>query len=331
METNRPICVLGSNSFSGAYFCAHLLAQGKEVIGVSRSSQYIDALMPYKWKEHSRFQFKQLDINHDLQKINVLLDLYQVEHLYNFAAQSMVSQSWVHPEHWFATNTVSTIKLHNMLINKDYLDKYIHISTPEVYGSCVGNVIENKNYKPSTPYAVSRAAADMSLHTFFDTYQFPVVFTRAANVFGEGQQLYRIIPRVIMCILNKRMLQLHGGGISERSFIHISDVASATQRIGERGVNGDIYHISTDRIVSIIQLVRLVCDMMEYPFEALCQMSDERLGKDQAYRLDSSKIRNELEWYDKISLELGIERTIAWVKDNFASLALEPENYIHRP
>lgn len=327
----KPILVLGSNSFSGASFCSHLLKQEQEVIAVSRSPEPIDALLSYKWQDHSKLQFKQLDLNHHLDEIDALIDKHKIEKVYNFAAQSMVGQSWEYPEHWFMTNAVSTIQFHNKLRNKNFLERYIHISTPEVYGSCEGLVEEHRNYQPSTPYAVSRAAADMSLHTFSDVYDFPVVFTRAANVYGEGQQLYRIIPRTIMYILLGKKLQLHGGGHSTRSFIHIDDVSSATQLIGDKGNNGDIYHISTERMITIRNLVEMICEKMGTPFEQLCEVADDRLGKDAAYLLDNKKVKTELNWQDKVELESGIERTIDWVKANFEQLAATPLDYIHKP
>jgi dTDP-glucose 4,6-dehydratase len=334
MSHSKPICVIGSNSFSGAAFCSHMLKQGREIIAISRSVEPIDALLPYKLNstvpELKQLQFHQFDLNHHLNQIEQQLDQHKISQIYNFAAQSMVGQSWQRPEHWFMTNAVSTIKFHNRLKNKDYLDKYIHISTPEVYGNCEGLVTENRNYHPSTPYAVSRAAADMSLHSFNDAYDFPVVFTRAANVYGEGQQLYRIIPRTIMYILQNKTLQLHGGGISRRSFIHIDDVATATQAIAEHGTNGEIYHISTTEMITIKDLIMKICQMMDHSFEALCEVSEDRLGKDSAYWLDATKLKTSLSWQDNISLEQGLERTIAWVKNNFDSLALQPSDYIHK-
>ena len=179
---DKPIVVIGSNSFSGASFCHFLLQQGYSVLAISRSAEPVNALLPYKWIDHGKLTFQQLDLNHHLKEIDSLLDNTKPSHIYNFAAQSMVGQSWDFPEHWFQTNVVSSVKLHNMLRHKDYLERYIHISTPEVYGSCSGDIKEHENYNPSTPYAVSRAAADMSLRTFFDVHNFPVLFTRAANV-----------------------------------------------------------------------------------------------------------------------------------------------------
>ncbi|OHU87567.1 MULTISPECIES: GDP-mannose 4,6-dehydratase [Pseudoalteromonas] len=326
---SSPILVLGSNSFSGASFCAHLLKQEHSVIAASRSHEPIDALLPYRWQSNQP-DFHQLDLNHHLDEIVALIKQKKIKQVYNFAAQSMVGQSWQYPEHWFMTNAVSTIKLHNALRQLDGFEKYIHISTPEVYGSCEGLVPEHRNYHPSTPYAVSRAAADMSLHTFSDVYDFPVVFTRAANVYGEGQQLYRIIPRTILFALLGKVLPLHGGGHSTRSFIHIDDVSDATQRIGEHGKTGEIYHISTERMITIRALVEMICNMLNVPFEQVCEVTEDRLGKDAAYLLDSQKVRNELSWKDKVSLENGVERTINWVKNNLDVLATQPNEYIHK-
>lgn len=328
---SEKVFVIGSNSFSGASFCKYMLERGFEVIAISRSKEPVDALLPYKWVKNKQLNFFQYDLNNDLAEIEKLLDKVKAKFVYNFAAQSMVGQSWQYPEHWFQTNAVSTIKFHNLLRQKDWLERYIHVSTPEVYGSCSGYVAENRQYAPSTPYAVSRAAADMSLHTFSDSYDFPVVMTRAANVYGPGQQLYRIIPRAILSILTGKQMQLHGGGYSERSFIHIDDVSEATRLIGEKGTNGDIYHIATENTVSIRHLVKMVCDKMNYDFNDLCQDSKDRLGKDAAYLLDSNKLRNQLNWQDNISLEAGIQATIDWLTANLATLKMQPSEYIHKP
>jgi len=327
---SNPVVVIGSNSFSGANFCKFLLEQGCEVLAISRSAEPADALLPYKWVRGQKLAFHQLDINHHLSEIDNLLDKLRPEYVYNFAAQSMVGQSWDNPEDWFMTNAVSSIKFHNILRHKDYLVKYIHISTPEVYGSCEGLVSEEHIFNPSTPYAVSRAAADMSLKTFFDVHKFPVVTTRAANVFGEGQQLYRIVPKTIMSVLKGETLPLHGGGHSTRSFIHMDDVSDATLRIGQQGKVGSCYHISTSKVVSIRSLVSKICELLDADFSALCDITDDRPGKDAAYLLDSSKLRNELGWQDKVSLEDGLERTIDWAQANFDTLVQQPQTYIHK-
>lgn len=324
--------VVGSNSFSGASFIDHLVEQGYPVIGCSRSPEPHPAFLPYKWAaKPGTFRFFQHDLNRDLDALMALIDKEQPAYVVNFAAQGMVAESWKNPDHWFMTNVVSTVRFHDRLRQCDFLKKYVHVTTPEVYGSTGGFIAEDAPFNPSTPYAVSRAAADMSLKTFFAAYRFPVVFTRAANVFGPGQQLYRIIPRTILFIRLGRKLQLHGGGRSVRSFIHIRDVADATARIMRDGVPGEAYHISTRRIISVRNLVQMICERMQVRFEDCVEVVGERLGKDASYQLDSSKLRTQLGWQDRISLEQGIDETIVWVDRWQEDLRQQPLDYIHKP
>jgi dTDP-glucose 4,6-dehydratase len=326
------IVVIGSNSFSGASFVDALTKSGYDVIGTSRSDEPHPAFTPYKWTPRpGRFTFLQNDLNQGLHALMAMIQDEKPAYVVNFAAQSMVAESWKNPDHWFMTNVVSTVRLHEQLRQCTFLERYVHVTTPEVYGSTSGSIDEKTPFNPSTPYAVSRAAGDMSLKTFFAAYRFPVVFTRAANVFGPGQQLYRIIPRTILFIKLGRKLQLHGGGHSERSFIAMDDVSDATLRIMEKGTLGETYHISTTRIISIRQLVQLICVRMNVAFEDHVEIVDERLGKDAAYTLNSDKLRSQLGWVDRISLEQGIDDTIAWVDRWIDALGALPTNYIHKP
>lgn len=329
---SKKFLVLGSNSFSGASFCAHLLNADYTVLGGSRSAELHPVFLPYKWGgNQQKFQFHQLDLNNDLDKIMALIEAERPTHIVNFASQSMVGESWDNPGDWFRTNALSTVLFHDKLRKVSCLEKYVHISTPEVYGNTSGFVNEDHVINPSTPYAVSRAAADMSLNSFVKAYDFPVVFTRAANVYGPGQQLYRIIPRTILYALTGQKLHLHGGGHSERSFIHIDDVSSATAEIALNGVIGECYHISTPQLISIRALVEKICVALGQIPEDMIEVVGERKGKDQTYSLDDTKLRNTLGWQDKISLDVGIEQTIRWVKDNLTILQNQPQSYLHKP
>ena len=326
----QTILIVGSNSFSGATFASFALQQGARVLGTSRSHEPIDAFLPYKWRDHANFKFYPFDLNLHLAEIIALVQEVRPAYVVNFAAQSMVGESWLNPGDWFMTNAVSTIKFHDELRKCDFLKRYVHVSTPEVYGSCSGFVGEDFPFNPSTPYAVSRAAADMSLRTFHAAYDFPVVTTRAANVYGPGQQLYRIIPRTILFILLGRKLQLHGGGVSTRSFIHMRDVCDATYKIMQSGQNGETYHISTSEVVSIRDLVERICGKMGVRFEDHVEVVGDRVGKDAAYHLDSTKLRTQLGWQDRMSLDHGLDECIAWVKNNFDVVKAEPYDYRHK-
>lgn len=331
--TDQPrFIVIGSNSFSGASFIHHLLAQGYPTTGVSRSEEPHEAFLPYRWHAPGApFSFHQMDLNTDLNALCDLITETKAPYVVNFASQSMVAESWQNPDHWFMTNVVSTVRLHERLRKMEFIQRYVHVSTPEVYGSTSGDVTERAPFNPSTPYAVSRAAADMSLRTFHAAYDFPVVYTRAANVFGPGQQLYRIIPRTILFIRLGKKLMLHGGGASERSFIHMDDVSDATLRIARDGRNGEAYHIATPRQISIRALVELICERMGTTIDQVAEVVGDRIGKDAAYWLNSSKLREELGWRDRISLEKGIDETIEWIDRYLPALEQLPQSYIHKP
>ena len=325
------VCVIGSNSFSGASFCAHLLARGIDVLALSRSIEPHEVFLPYRWKPaKAHLQFEQLDLNQDLDRVMSLLGEHKPRLVFNFAAQSMVGESWDKPDDWMRTNVVTVARLAERLRHLDFLDRYIHVTTPEVYGSTDGWITEDAPVNPSTPYAVSRAAGDMLFKIYRETFDLPVVGTRAANVYGPGQPLYRIIPRTVFFLLTGRKLQLHGGGISTRSFIHMDDVSEATWKIAVDASVGETYHISTNRIVSIRELVEMLCRMLEVNFEQAVDVAPERLGKDSAYWLNSDKMRR-LGWQDRVTLEAGVADVIDWARRNLAQLEQQPIGYIHKP
>ncbi len=325
-------CVIGSNSFSGAHFVRHLLDDGHEVICISRSPEPEKAYLPYKWPEKiaGTLDFSQLDLNKNLSSIIDLLNDRRPTCIVNFAAQGMVSQSWQAPADWYQTNVVSQVALHDQLRRMSFVERYLHVSTPEVYGHTNGWTTEHFHFTPSTPYAVSRAACDLHLMSFFEAYKFPVIFTRAANVYGPGQQLYRIVPRTIISSKLGERVPLHGGGTSTRCFIHIKDVCSATRLISQQGTPGETYHISTSNAISIRELVCTIAEQLNTPVSKLVKVSEDRLGKDDSYLLDSKKLRTELSWEPKIELREGINSVMQWVDKNLAFLETEPRNYVHR-
>jgi dTDP-glucose 4,6-dehydratase len=326
----EKILVIGSNSFSGASFVSYALSKGANVYGVSRSPLISEEFLPFSADDTKSFRFSKIDINHNVSELGVLVKEYCPDYVVNFAAQSMVAESWESPTDWYNTNVVGTANLLSIFLGMRQLKRYVHVSTPEVYGSCTGFVTEDNAFHPSTPYAVSRAAGDMHLRALGEAYDFPFVITRAANVYGAYQQLYRIIPKTIMKIMGSGVLQLHGGGVSTRSFIHIRDVCSATWLVMKRGVNGDTYHISTKEIISIKSLVEMICERLGVDFVSHTEISDERLGKDASYQLSSEKIRNELGWEDSISLSSGLGDCIAWVKKHYDTLKDYPLEYQHK-
>jgi dTDP-glucose 4,6-dehydratase len=270
-----------------------------------------------------------VDIN-DTDEVEAALGAFAPEVVVNFAAQSMVAQSWQFPEHWYRTNVLGLVELARALERLPGLERYVHVTTPEVYGSTGGWIKESRDFRPSTPYAISRVAGDMHLFAMNEHRAFPVCFTRAANVYGPGQQLYRIVPKALLSARLGRQLRLDGGGRSTRSFIHISDVADATYAVAQAGIPGATYHISTDEIVSIRELVETVCSITGVALGDLVLEGPERPGKDDTYMLDSTHIRREMGWVPEVSLEAGLLETLAWVDANIDDLASRPDAYVHK-
>ena len=174
----------------------------------------------------------------------------------------------------------------------------------------------------------SLVACDMSLLAYHQAYAFPVVFTRVANVFGPGQQLYRIIPRTILTIRAGGKL-LHGGGYSERSFIHVDDVIRGTLEIAARGVPVGLSFGNRFNDLNP-QLVQRICDLMEVDFDSVIEETGERLGKDKLYRLDCRRIHREISWEAERDLESGLRETINWVDKYFNELTNMPWEYQHK-
>ena len=298
------------------------------VAGVSRSAEKDNLFLPYKARPSGRFEFHRVDINRDTQRMFSLLEELQPAYVINFAAQGEVATSWLFPEQWYETNAVGTVKLCHFLKDRTYLRRYIHISTPEVYGSC-RNVTESAPLAPSTPYAASKAAADLFLFTLVKQYGFPLVMIRSTNVYGKHQQLYRIIPRTIISLLSGKKIQLHGGGKAVKSYIHIRDVCRGILAAMKLGEPGSLYHFSPETSISIRNLVEQICTIMGYDFDQVTEAIGERPGQDASYIIDSSKARRELNWTPTIPLPEGLNEVICWVTENLDRIRGEPLEYVH--
>lgn len=326
------VAVIGSNSFSGSDFIDLLLEDPNgSVIGFSRSPEKSAFFLPYLARSQRSFHFYQADLNTDTDRILDVLDDFMPEYVINFAAQSEVAPSWIHPEQWFETNTVALAKLINKLKDRRYLHRYVHISSPEAYGSCETAIREDAPLDPSTPYAASKAAADMLLATFRKQYGFPLVTIRATNVYGAHQQLFKIIPRSVIYLKLGRTIMLHGGGRAVKSYIHIRDVSKGTLKAMRDGEVGAIYHLSPDRGYSIREIVERICAEMGRDFAAATEDTDERPGQDAAYVIDSTRARSTLGWLPQTSLDQGLAGVVTWVEDNWDAIRAEQLDYVHRP
>jgi dTDP-glucose 4,6-dehydratase len=289
--------VIGDSSFTGTAFCKLLTDQGEQVAGISlRDGEAVEALGKPIWGEW--------------------------DYVVNFAAANVVADSWKYPQDYFRVNVLEQIPLWDAMV-KSPPRKYVHISTPEVYGSTQSTITEHFNFRPSTPYATSRAAAELLLLNYVSQYKLPVVITRAANVYGEDQQLYRLIPKLAHTILSGGKFSLEGGGKSIRGFIHVNDCCRAIETIAYRGTVGEAYHIAPAETAWIQDIVQMVCNKMEARYRDVVDITEDRPGKDMVYSLDASKLRA-LGWFPVIPLEAGIERVTKWIKRDWDRLQRQP-------
>ena len=325
----QKIIVIGSNSFSAGSLVNLLLEKKIKVYGVSRSK--LNAINFLRFNKKSKnFNFFQFDLNKDNVKLLNLIKKIKPNYIINYASQSMVGQSGENASDWFLTNSYSTIKFYDSISKLKLKFKLIHVSTPEVYGSLEKNTVETRIYNPTTPYAVSRVTADHYLDILNKRNKINFCSIRASNVYGEYQRLYRIIPKTIFSILKKQKLKLDGGGLSKRNFIHIDDVSDATYKVIKNGKRGEIYHISGSQVISIRDLVKLICKKMNYSFDKLVKIAPERPGKDNYYIISSKKMNKSFNWKTKISLDEGINRCIDWIKKDLRSFSKQDEYYIHK-
>jgi len=329
----KKIVVIGSNSFSGSDFVDHALTETDFFIyGISRSPEKSALFLPYKEnKKLNRFAFHQIDLNKDMEELKKFLLDIKPEYIINFAAQSEVGPSWEHPEQWFRTNAVAIAELGNFLKDQDWLQRYVHISSPEVYGTCEGIVREDAPLNPSTPYAASKAAGDLMLFTLVKNFNFPLVMIRSTNVYGAHQQLFKIIPRAVIFLKNGKTIELHGGGQAIKSYIHIRDISQGELLAMLHGKNGQIYHLSPDQGIAIKSVVRMICDELGKDYNSFTKTVAERIGQDKAYVIDSSKVRRELNWAPKISLTMGLRDVISWIETDWEDIQKQPLEYLHKP
>lgn len=329
----KLFCVIGSNSFSGSDFIDLLLDDPTHrVFGISRSPEKSPVFLKYKSHPNvGNFHFHQYDLNRHTAEIVDLLDSLRPNYIVNFAALLEPGASWQAPEQWFETNCVALARLINQLKDRAYIEKYLHVSTPEVYGSCSGDVTEAHPLNPSTPYAASKAGADFLLHCMHWAYGFPVVTVRSTNVYGAHQQLFRIIPKTMIRLRSGNRIELHGGGKSVKSYIHIRDVSRGELKVLLLGQAGNTYHLSPGKGISIRELVMTVCREMGKPFEDSVVDIEERLGQDAVYEINSARARAEFGWSCEVSLEEGIREVIAWIDKVWEVVRNDPLEYIHKP
>jgi dTDP-glucose 4,6-dehydratase len=280
-------------------------------------------------KGDPRYRYEQIHIVFEQDRIFELFDRERPDVVVNFAALAYAT-SWEKSYRYYETNLVALAKICEGLMARDYLKKFLQIGTSELYGSVDHPVDEDAPVKPTSPYAVSKLAADMHLETLWAVKKFPMNIIRPSNAYGPGQQVWRVLPRAVLCGLTGEKLPLQGGGIVRKSYLHTQDLARAIQMIADNAPPGRTYNAGPDEPVSIRKLVEIVAEEMEIPFDQLCEMVPGRVGEDQQYWLDSARIRDQLGWKPEIDLRTGVRDMIAWGRKYRDAIRQEETEFVLR-
>ena len=262
--------------------------------------------------------------------IHTIFNKYEIDGVINFAAESHVDRSISKPDIFLRSNILGTNVLLNECKNrwlkglKKDKNKFLQISTDEVYGSLGkhGYFKENTPLDPHSPYSASKASADLIVKTYHETYKLPINITRCSNNYGPYQFPEKLIPLIIMNVLNNKKVPIYGDGKQIRDWLFVSDHCKAIDRVFESGRIGEIYNIGGNNEQKNIDITKRIIEILKRKIgsnhinDRLITHVEDRLGHDKRYAIDASKIKNELGWYPETEFEEGLETTIDWYVEN---------------
>ena len=261
---SKTILVIGGTSTAGAYYVYHLLKKTDyNVISTYRILRENKDECAYRYhkmttKQLARLKEIELDLNWDKDMIDKLLKETKADYIVNFASLCMVNQSWRAPTDWLTTNIIGQTKLCESIVQNGQIEKYIHFTTPEVYGNSPNEVLEESEHRPSTPYSLSRSTGDKITRMILEQADTQVIFTRAASIYAETQHLYRLIPRVLLYCAHGIDFQIEGVGDTVRQYVHMEDISNAMMILLNKTSNDfSEYHIANTESYSVNDIVKL--------------------------------------------------------------------------
>jgi dTDP-glucose 4,6-dehydratase len=324
----KAYAILGGGGSFGIHTAFYLLrhAEPRKVIGIGRNP-----LRPEPFSlnidRQPRYEYHAYHLNYEMDSVLELLDRERPEIIVNYAAQGEGAVSWKTSWRFYETNTMALSRFIEALMARDYLERFIQIGTSELYGSVDVPAREDSAIKPTSPYAVSKAAFDLHLIAVHRVLKFPMNIIRPSNAYCPGQLLHRVIPKAVVCGLTGRKLPLHGGGRAEKSYIHARDLARAIHMVAERAPLGAVYNAGPKEPTSIRRVVELTAEALRVPFEQLCEVTEDRLGQDARYWLDSGAIKRDVGWEPQIGWTDGLADMASWGRAYIDRLRDWPMDY----
>ncbi len=327
------ILVTGGAGFIGSNFIHYVFKNtslGGEIVNVDKLTyagnleNLIEIGNNYGEK---RYFFEKADIC-DFNTIKKIFEKYDIDTVVNFAAESHVDRSIFGPKDFVQTNIIGTFTLLEVAREnwKDMEDViFHHISTDEVYGSVEegGYFYEDTAYKPNSPYSASKASSDHLVRAYHKTYSLPVTISNCSNNYGPYQFPEKLIPLMILNILEEKNLPVYGDGKNVRDWLYVEDHCSAIWKILNQGKIGETYNIGGGNEWENIRLVHFLSEKIgqlygkdkDY-YKKLITFVKDRPGHDRRYAINCDKIKQELGWKQKVNIEEGLEMTIKWYMNN---------------
>jgi dTDP-glucose 4,6-dehydratase len=252
----------------------------------------------------------------DSELVAQILERYGVDVIINFAAESHVDRSIMEAVEFTRTNVEGTCALLDAA-KRHPLKKFVHISTDEVYGSLGprGKFTESTPLHPNSPYAASKASADLLALAYHHTFGLPIVITRCSNNYGPYQFPEKLIPLMIINAMSDKPLPVYGDGGNVRDWLHVDDHCAAIDLVLQRGRDGEVYNIGGNTELKNIDVVRLIIKNLGKP-DSLISFVKDRPGHDRRYAIDAGKIERDLGWRPRRTFDEGIVETIEWYRRN---------------
>ena len=319
----KRIIVTGGLGFIGSNLINVLIRKNFNVINVDKVTYSSNFYNTKEFYQNSKYKFIKCDLNNKL-KLSKIIFKYKPICIFNLAAETHVDRSIDEPGSFIKSNIVGVFNL--LEIFKKYSKnnkktRLVHISTDEVYGDILkGRSHENFPYKPSSPYAASKAASDHLVSSYVRTYKIPAIVTNCSNNYGPKQHPEKLIPKLIYNILNNKSLPIYGNGKNSREWIYVEDHCEALLKVFQKGKIGEFYNIGSNKNLNNLEICKYLIKVAKEKFKigknVKIKFVKDRPGHDTRYALDSKKILVKLGWKTKISFKKGLEKTFLWYLRN---------------
>ena len=318
---NKNIIVTGGLGFIGSNLIDLLISKKYSVINLDKVSYSSNFYNLKEHKNNTKYKFIKCDLNS--KKIPNILLKYKPICIFNLAAETHVDRSIDGPKNFINSNVLGTFNLLEAFktFSSKHNSKLVHISTDEVYGDILkGRSDENYSYKPSSPYAASKAASDHLVYSYIRTYKIPAIISNCSNNYGPKQHPEKLIPKLIYNIINNKELPIYGKGKNSREWLHVKDHCMALFKVFEKGKIGEFYNIGSNKNLNNIQitkaLIKIAKNFIAIGHRVKIKYIADRPGHDQRYALNSNKIKKKLKWKPQIKFDNGLKETFLWYLNN---------------